>query len=295
MKKRLLITVSVLFLLAGCGSNDGAGADTEHENQQTTAEMLASTEITNATQGYEDTEGMPEESTPSGFIGIYKDTEGSTESELPEAPNLYGMIFEDWTPQKTQYCMENTDVYFEPSFTALSIGLLSINDVVEVTGWVDNKSELYPPYDKTENPTDINWVRIDYDGQIGYIPEDYIFSVKRDTSVEMNPFAANYPLVGGGGAGFVTPYSTTEWLYVYGACDVDLRFSLNPFGCELVEIYDGTDKNVIATITDTSIHFEPTGNAYCINTSGANGAYYIYEIYYNDGLAYIDSENIIEE
>lgn len=209
--------------------------------------------------------------------------------ELPAEADMHGMSFEDWIPKVPQYCMENTDVYFEPSFDAPVIGMLSINEEVKITGWANNASELYPPFDKTEESKDINWSRIDYNGQTAYIPDQYTWKGKRDLSVSLNSLAANYPIEDGSGSGIVYPYNKGEWLYVYGACDRDLRISLNPYGCDFMEIYDGIEKNVIATITDASIKFEPTGNAYCTNIGDGVGSYYIYEIYYNGGIAYIDS------
>ena len=61
-----------------------------------------------------------------------------------------------------------------------------------------------------------------------------------------------------------------------------------------VDIYDGIGLNVIATITDSSIKFEPTGNAYATYRDDV-GSYYIYEIYYNGGIAYMDSLKAMRE
>ena len=138
---------------------------------------------------------------------------------------------------------------------------------------------------------DIYWKRIDYNGQTGYIPYEYTWKAKRDTSIELNPLHANYPTIGGGGSGLFYP-DEKEWRDVYG-CNSRKTIYLNPH-CTSVDIYDGIGLNVIATITDSSIKFEPTGNAYATYRDDV-GSYYIYEIYYNGQIAYIDSLNAIRE
>jgi len=224
-----------------------------------------------------------------------KDTVTDTGSKLerPKEPNMYGLVFEDWTPKVPQYCMENTDVYFEPSFQGPVIGHLNINDVVKITGNSTNYEATYkyPPYNKTESPMDIMWKRINYNGQTGYIPYEYTWKAKRDTSITLNPLYANYPTVGGGGSGLFYPYEK-EWRYVYG-CNSRKTIYLHP-QLSSVNIYDGIGLNVIATITDSSIKFETTGNAYATSRDDV-GSYYIYEIYYNGGIAYMDSLKAIRE
>ena len=222
-------------------------------------------------------------------------TASGTKLELPAEPNLYGMEFKESIPQIPQYCMEDTDVYFEPSFQSPVIGHLSVNDEVKRNGWANNYeangNEDYPPFDKTEAPTDIYWYRIDYNGQTGYIPSSYVWKVKRDTSITLNPLYANYPTIGGGGSGLFYPYEK-EWRYVYG-CNSRKTIYLHP-QLSSVDIYDGIGLNVIATITDSSIKFEPTGNAYATYRDDV-GSYYIYEIYYNGGIAYMDSLKAMRE
>ena len=228
-------------------------------------------------------------------------TASGTKLELPAEPNMYGMEFEEYTPKVPHYCMEDTDVYFEPSFQGPVIGHLNINDEVKITGNSNNYAELgndhlaaiyyYPPYSATDAPIDIYWKRIDYNGQTGYIPYEYTWKAKRDTSIELNPLHANYPTIGGGGSGLFYPYEK-EWRYVYG-CNSRKTIYLNPH-CTSVDIYDGIGLNVIATITDSSIKFETTGNAYATSRDDV-GSYYIYEIYYDGGIAYIDSLNAMRE
>ncbi len=222
-------------------------------------------------------------------------TASGTKLELPAEPNLYGMEFKEFGQKVPLYCMEDTDVYFEPSFQGPVIGHLSINDDLKVTGWANNYeangNEDYPPFDKTEVPTDIYWYRIDYNGQTGYIPSSYVCKNKRDTSITLNPLYANYPTVGGGGSGIFYPYEK-EWRYVYG-CNSRKTIYLHP-QLSSVDIYDGIGLNVIATITDSSIKFEPTGNAYATYRDDV-GSYYIYEIYYNGGIAYMDSLKAMRE
>lgn len=118
-----------------------------------------------------------------------------------------------------------------------------------------------------------------------------MWKAKRDTSITLNPLYANYPTVGGGGSGLFYPYEE-EWRYVYG-CNSRKTIYLNPH-CTSVDIYDGINLNVIATITDSSIKFEPTGNAYATYRDDV-GSYYIYEIYYNGGIAYMDSLKAMRE
>ena len=228
-------------------------------------------------------------------------TASGTKLELPAEPNMYGMEFEEYTPKVPHYCMEDTDVYFEPSFQGPVIGHLNINDEVKITGNSNNYAELgndhlaaiyyYPPYSATDAPIDIYWKRIDYNGQTGYIPYEYTWKAKRDTSIELNPLHANYPTIGGGGSGLFYPYEK-EWRYVYG-CNSRKTIYLNPH-CTSVDIYDGIGLNVIATITDSSIKFETTGNAYATSRDDV-GSYYIYEIYYNGGIAYMDSLKAMRE
>ena len=222
-------------------------------------------------------------------------TASGTKLELPAEPNLYGMLFKEFGQKVPLYCMEDTDVYFEPSFQGPVIGHLAINDDLKVTGWANNYeangNEDYPPFDKTEAPTDIYWYRIDCNGQTGYIPSSYVCKNKRDISITLNPLYANYPTVGGGGSGLFYPYEK-EWRYVYG-CNSRKTIYLHP-QLSSVNIYDGIGQNVIATITDSSIKFEPTGNAYATYRDDV-GSYYIYEIYYNGGIAYIDSLNAMRE
>ena len=228
-------------------------------------------------------------------------TASGTKLELPAEPNLYGMEFEEYTPKVPHYCMEDTDVYFEPSFQGPVIGHLNINDEVKITGNSNNYAELgndhlaaiyyYPPYSATDAPMDIYWKRIDYNGQTGYIPYEYTWKAKRDTSITLNPLYANYPTIGGGGSGLFYPYEK-EWRYVYG-CNSRKTIYLNPH-CTSVDIYDGIGLNVIATITDSSIKFETTGNAYATYRDDVM-SYYIYEIYYDGEIAYIDSLNAMRE
>lgn len=222
-------------------------------------------------------------------------TDAGSKLERPKEPNLYGMLFKEFGQKVPLYCMEDTDVYFEPSFQGLVIGHLAINDNLKVTGWANNYeangNEDYPPFDKTETPTDIYWYRIDYNGQTGYIPSSYVCKNKRDTSITLNPLYANYPTVGGGGSGIFYPYEK-EWRYVYG-CNSRKTIYLHP-QLSSVNIYDGIGQNVIATITDSNIKFETTGNAYATYRDDV-GSYYIYEIYYNGQIAYIDSLNAIRE
>ncbi len=218
-------------------------------------------------------------------------TDAGSKLERPKEPNLYGMTFEDWSSDKTFYVMENTDIYFEPSLQSPVVGHLSINDEVKIISWASNGSEIYPPYDGTEKPTDISWKYINYNGQTGYVPYDYVWKVKRDTSITLNPLHANYPTVGGGGSGLFYPYEK-EWRYVYG-CNSRKTIYLHP-QLSSVNIYDGIEQNVIATITDSNIKFETTGNAYATYRDDV-GSYYIYEIYYNGQIAYIDSLNAIRE
>ncbi len=218
-------------------------------------------------------------------------TDADSKLERPKEPNLYGMTFEDWGSDKTFYIMENTNLYFEPSLQSPVVGHLSINDEVKIISWASNASEIYPPYDGTEKPTDISWKYINYNGQTGYVPYDYTWKTKRDTSITLNPLYANYPTVGGGGSGLFYPYEK-EWRYVYG-CNSRKTIYLHP-QLSSVNIYDGIGLNVIATITDSSIKFETTGNAYATSRDDV-GSYYIYEIYYNGGIAYMDSLKAIRE
>ena len=218
-------------------------------------------------------------------------TDAGSKLERPKEPNLYGMTFENCSSNKTFYIMENTNLYFEPSLQSVIIGHLSINDEVKRISWANNASEIYPPYNGTEKPTDINWTYINYNGQTGYVPYAYVWKTKRDTSITLNPLHANYPTVGGGGSGLFYPYEK-EWRYVYG-CNSRKTIYLHP-QLSSVNIYDGIKQNVIATITDSSIKFETTGNAYATYRDDV-GSYYIYEIYYNGTIAYIDSLNAMRE
>ncbi|MBR2401143.1 MAG: hypothetical protein IKB01_00030 [Lachnospiraceae bacterium] len=208
--------------------------------------------------------------------------------ELPAEPNLYGMTFDKGVKWTHVYCLENTDVYFEPSFSAPSIGKLSINDEVGSIKHSSNVDAIYnyPPYDKTESPTEIMWAKISYNGQTGYVPYKYLWAHKRDTSITLNPLALNYPTVNGLGSGIVYPPTDGNWYYVYGAAHGTV-VKLNPY-CEFAEIYDGTSRNVIGTITDTNTSLQLTGHAYAYYQGGGTGHRYIYEVYYNGQIAYID-------
>ena len=208
-------------------------------------------------------------------------TDKGSKLEKPKEPNLYGMEFEPSNPKVPQYCLEDTDVYFEPSFQSEVIGHLSINEEVKKISWASNGSILYPPYSGNEKPTDISWLCINYNGQNGYIPMDYVCNKKRDTSIELHPLYANYPLVDGSGSGIYYPY-VKEWRYVYGSA---FKLHLNPVLSEM-NIYDGIDMNVIDVVTDSGIIFECTGNAY-VTLDDKRGNFNLREIYYNGKLAYV--------
>ena len=213
-------------------------------------------------------------------------TDAGSKLERPKEPNMHGLAFEDWVPKATQYCMENTNVYFEPSFQGPVIGTLSINDVVKITGNSTNYEAKYnyPPYNKTESPMDIQWVRINYNGQVGYIPDKYTWKSKRDTSIALNPLAANYPTLDGG-SGLFAPANDGKLYYVYGACE-PCTVKLNP-ECKSLRIYDA-NLNLIAEVTDQNVSFVMSGNAYC--SWGTENHYdWRYEINYNDTIAYVNS------
>ena len=213
-------------------------------------------------------------------------TDAGSKLERPKEPNMHGLAFEDWVPKATQYCMENTNVYFEPSFQGPVIGTLSINDAVKITGNSINYEAKYnyPPYNKTENPMDIQWVRINYNGQVGYIPDKYTWKSKRDTSIALNPLAANYPTLDGG-SGLFAPANDGKLYYVYGACE-PCTVKLNP-ECKSLRIYDA-NLNLIAEVTDQNVSFVMSGNAYC--SWGTENHYdWRYEINYNGTIAYVNS------
>ena len=212
--------------------------------------------------------------------------------ELPAEPNMYGMKltatgYSD--PNKLWYVMEDTDLYFEPSFQSPVIGHLSINDTIKIINNTDNYVEsekTWLPYSKTESPTEVYWAYVDFNGQRGFIPNDYYGRKARDTSITLNPLAVNYPLVGGGANTTIFPYAGMGWRYMYGAT-MSSTVTLNTHYSS-VDIYDGIDRNVIATVTDANTKFQLTGSAYVTYRDDV-ASYYIYEIYYNDGVAYIDS------
>ena len=214
-------------------------------------------------------------------------TASGTKLELPAEPNMYGLTFEEWSSKFAHwYSMVDQDVYFEPYFKSPVIGTLSINDEVKITGNSINYNEAKdPPYTGNESPSDILWYRIDYNGQTGYVPKEDIWRAKRDTSIELNPMAWNYPTVDGLGSNIYPP-TDGNWYYVYGASHGTV-VKLNPY-CEFAEIYDGPDRNVIGTITDTSVSLQLTGHAYTYYQGGGTGHRYIYEVYYNGQIAYID-------
>ena len=212
--------------------------------------------------------------------------------ELPAEPNMYGMELTTTgysDPNKLWYVMEDTDLYFEPSFQSPIIGHLSINDTIKIINKTDNYVEsekTWLPYSKTESPTEVYWAYVDFNGQRGFIPDDYYGRKERDMSVTLNPLAVNYPLVGGGANTTIFPYAGMGWRYMYGAT-MSSTVTLNTHYSS-VDIYDGIDRNVIATITDANTKFQLTGSAYVTYRDDV-ASYYIYEIYYNDGVAYIDS------
>lgn len=213
-------------------------------------------------------------------------TDAGSKLEKPKEPNLYGMGFNS-VSWPTHYSMIDTDVYFEPSFQGVVIGHLSINDAVKVTGYSNNDAAIknYPPFNKTESPTEVRWKRIDYNGQIGYIPYNYTAKSKRDTSVSLHPLAANYPTVDGGGSGMVNPANDGKLYYVYGACE-PCTVKLNP-ECKSLRIYDA-NLNLIAEVTDQNVSFVMSGNAYC--SWGTENHYdWRYEISYNGTTAYVNS------
>ena len=212
-------------------------------------------------------------------------TASGTKLELLAEPNLYGMTFDSGVKWSNVYCMENTDVYFEPSFSAPSIGKLSINDEVGSFKRSSNVDTLYnyPPYDKTESPTELMWAQISYNGQTGYVPYKYLWPHKRDTSIALHPLAANYPTLNGG-SGIFAPADDGKLYYVYGASQ-PCTVKLNP-ACESLRVYDA-NLNLIAEITDPNVSFAMTGNAYC--SWGAKHYDWRYEINYNGTIAYVNS------
>ena len=224
-------------------------------------------------------------------------TSDTRTAENTKLPNLYGMVFED-VSWYNHFCMEDTDIYYEPSFGARVIGHLNINDPVRVVAWAYNENAIYnyPPFDKTESPLEVSWDRIEFDGQIGYIPDKYTWRVQRDTSVTLHPLAANYPDIEGNGSGLFYPPNDGKWYYVYGASSgtPNMLVSKNPY-CESMKIYDGQERNVLETVTDPNVKFKLTGRALCTYYNDRIGSYYIYEIEYNGGIAYIDSLTAVYE
>lgn len=271
----ILLTVCIICMSAGCNKPSASDATISANSEAASSDYIEHTLA------------------PSDVYEGSLDADTSNGPDYDITPNLYGLTFEDYNGSPVHwYSMENQHVYFAPSFQAKVIGELSINDDVNITGYstnYDNIVNLYPPYDNTKEPSQVSWYRISINGRMGYVPGDYVWKEERDSSISLNALACNYPTINGGGS-LVSPPADGKWHYVYGyraASDVTLKATSSS-----INIYDGTAKNVLAAITDANTTIHLTGHAYAIYSTSLSDYTYIYEINYNNSIAYID-ENVM--
>lgn len=171
MKKRTVILLSLVLMLslAACGSKETTNTieETEDstivENEVNTSEELVSNEKeTEETTVNESAEAPVEES-------ISEPTETTTQESTPEpteTPEPYTYTELD----QVMYAKQTVNVRSIPSVDGEKLGGLNLNDEVHVTGQC----------------VETSWYRIEYNGGIGYVSNNYLVNEKVEESAN-NP------------------------------------------------------------------------------------------------------------
>lgn len=188
MKKRTVILLSLVLMLslAACGSKENTNTieETEDstivENEVNASEELVSNEKeTEETTVNESTEAPVEES-------ISEPTETTTQESTPEPtemPEPYTYTDLD----QVMYAKQSVNVRSIPSADGEKLGGLNVNDEVHVTGQC----------------VETSWYRIDYNGGIGYVSNNYLVNEKVVESANNPENSTNNP------TGTVEPEPTT--------------------------------------------------------------------------------------
>ncbi|MBQ7832830.1 MAG: SH3 domain-containing protein [Lachnospiraceae bacterium] len=171
MKKRLylalLVTLTTAFVLTGCNaetveettenitSEEAVEENTEDVAEPTTeetAETDTSEEVTEETETSEVEETTEDVAEPT----TEETTETDTSEEVAETPTYTVTDME-----KTMYAQRSVNVRTGPTTDYEKLGALNTNDEVKVTGQSDN-----------------GWYRIEYNGNTGFVSNNYLGDAK---------------------------------------------------------------------------------------------------------------------
>lgn len=156
MKKRILsfilLTTMVVSLLAGCGSKETSNDVT---NTQTTENSVISESILDIEL---ETESVTEEIEATEVVEETTETQQEQTGETEQTTVTY--TFEDL--QATMYAKQSVNVRSLPSTDGEKLGALSYAQEVNVTG----------------KCVETGWYRIDFNGSVGYVSNNYLVSEK---------------------------------------------------------------------------------------------------------------------
>lgn len=203
MRKKILIKMTILSLtiliLGGCASKTASIEETEQAETAESTE-LQTTEETSTTETVESNEAEPTEellTEPEAAESSEEEPTIESEAELTAAaePTEDPTVQYTYTDlSATMYAQQNVNVRNQPSTDGEKVGSLSTNQEVSVTGQCNETS----------------WYRIDYNGAIAYVSNNYI----ADNQVEA---AQSNSDTSGGTKNSSNPCPYTLWEYIdYG-------------------------------------------------------------------------------
>ena len=159
MKKRLylalLVTLTTAFVLTGC---NGCNTETVEETTEsiTSEEVVEETETSEVEETTEDVAEPTTEETAETDTSEEVVEETETSEEVAETP-----AYTVTDMEKTMYAQRSVNVRSGPTTDYEKLGALNTNDEVKVTGQSDN-----------------GWYRIEYNGNTGFVSNNYLGDAK---------------------------------------------------------------------------------------------------------------------